>query len=123
VQAFRRARDGVEIGKDYLPFYHQLHDEVKRLADAAHDAGSNAPERVFHINLNKLVNGALGLKSGERVSLTPQKRMAVMASCVIAQKAIEKVLMAGGDHHSAYAEAKRQVEQYARGAAPLLEAA
>lgn len=123
VQAFRRARDGMETGKDYLPFYHQLQDVVKLLAQAAQKAGSTTGERMFHININRMVNTALGLQSGERDSLTPQKRMAVTASCVIAQKAIESALKAGCDHHIAYAEAKLQVERYAMGAAPLLEAA
>lgn len=120
VQAFRRARDGVELGKDYLPGYHDLHDEVKRLAEAAQAAGSAAPERVFHMNMNKLVNNALGLAPGQRGSLTPQRRMAVISAGFVVQKAIERTLASGGDHHAAHAEAKAQVNAYARGAALLL---
>lgn len=120
VQAFRRARDGVEIGKDYLPGYHDLHDEVKRIYGAAQAAGSTTPERMFHINVNKMLNAALGLKAGERGTLTPQQRLAVTTGNIIVQKSIEMTLAAGGDHRAAHVEAKRQVEGYARGAALLL---
>lgn len=122
VQAFRHARDAAEIGKGYLPLYHELHAEVKHLAEVAHAAGSVTPERVFHMNLNKLVNNALGLSPGQRGNLTPQKRMAVISAGFIAQKAIETTLEAGGDHHDAYASAKTQVQRYASGAALLLGA-
>ena len=123
VKAFRRARDGADLAKDYLPFYHDLHDEVKRMADAAKAAGSTAPERVHHINLNKLINSALGIEAGQRGMLTPQTRMAASGACVIAQKALQAALDAGGDHHQAYNEAKRQVDSYATAARLLLVAA
>ena len=123
VKAFRRARDGAELGKDYLPFYHDLHDEVKRMAETAKAAGSTAPERVHHINLNKLINSALGIEAGQRGMLTPQTRMAASGACVIAQKALQAALDAGGDHHQAYNEAKRQVDSYATAARLLLVAA
>lgn len=123
VQAFRRARDGMEISKDYLPFYHQLHDEVRHLAEVAHASGSTTPECMFHITMNRMVNAAMGLESGERGTLSPQQRLAVATANFIAQKAIEAALGAGVDHHCAYIEAKRQVEKFANGAHLLLEAA
>lgn len=123
VQAFRRARDGVAIGKDYLPFYHDLHDEVKHLAEAAHDAGSLTPERVFHMNLNRMINSALGLESGGRGNLSPQQRLAITAASLIAQKSLKRSIDDGNDHHIAYAEAKKHVEGYARGVHLLLEVA
>lgn len=120
VQAFRHARDAAELSKDYLPLYHDLHDEIKHMAEVAHAAGSETPERMFHMNLNKLVNNALGLAPGQRGSLTPQKRMAVISAGFVAQKAIEQTLASGGDHHDAYDAAKAQVQGYATGAALLL---
>ncbi len=123
VQAFRRVRDNVEISKDYLPFYHQLHEGVRHLADVAHAAGSTTPERIFHVNMNRLVNNALGLVSGERASLTPQQRIAVTTANYIVLRAIQQALEAGADHHSAYLEAKRQLESYASGVHLLLDAA
>lgn len=123
VQAFRRVREVVEIGKDYLPYYHDLHDEVRHMVEAAHNAGSTTPERVFHINMNRMLNTVMGLESGERASLTPQQRLAVTTANFIALQAIRQALDAGGDHHNAYAEAKQQVEGYVRGAALLLAAA
>lgn len=122
VQAFRRARDAVEIAKDYLPGYHQLQGEVKHLAEVAHAAGSRTPERVFHININRLVNNACGLAPGQRAELTPQQRMAVASAGFIVQKAIELALDAGADYHDAYASAKVQVHLYASGASLLLGA-
>lgn len=123
VQAFRRVRDNVEISKDYLPFYHQLHEGVRHLAEVAHAAGSTTPERMFHLNMNRLVNSAVGLASGERANLTPQQRIAVTAANFIVQKAIQQALESGADHHNAYLEAKRQVEHYASGVHLLLDAA
>lgn len=120
VQAFRHARDAAEISKDYLPLYHDLHDEVKRMAEVAHAAGSETPERLFHMNLNKLVNNALGLAPGQRGNLTAQKRMAVISAGFVAQQAIKRTLASGGDHHAAYDAAKVQVQSYATGAALLL---
>lgn len=120
VQAFRQARDAVEIAKDYLPGYHQLQNEAKHLAEVAHAAGSTTPERTFHININRLVNNACGVEPGQRASLTPQQRMAVTSAGFVAQKAIASALDAGADHHEAYAVAKAQVQRYASGAALLL---
>lgn len=121
VQAFRLARDGAAIGKDYLPFYQALHDEVKRLADAAHDAGSHTPEQIFHVNHNKLINRVLGLESGDRQNLTPQQRLTVTAANAIARQSIRDTLGNGGDHRTAYEEAKRRLETWAAATVPLLE--
>jgi hypothetical protein len=120
IQSFRQARDALELGKGYLPFYHDLHDAVKHLADAAKTAGSGTPAHVFHSNVNRMVNAAMGLGSGERHTLAPHQRIAIMASNHIAQKAIERTLSGGGDHRSAYADAKKQVQNYAIGAHLLL---
>lgn len=120
IQAFRQARDAVEITKDYLPGYHQLQNEAKHLAEVAHAAGSTTPERTFHININRLVNNACGVEPGQRASLTPQQRMAVTSAGFVAQKAIARALESGADHHQAYAVAKAQVQRYASGAALLL---
>ncbi|MBU1691812.1 MAG: Rha family transcriptional regulator [Gammaproteobacteria bacterium] len=120
VQAFRQARDAVEIAKDYLPGYHQLQNEAKHLAEVAHAAGSTTPERTFHINVNRLVNNACGVEPGQRASLTLQQRIAVTSAGFVAQKAIARALDAGADHHEAYAMAKAQVQRYASGAALLL---
>lgn len=120
VQAFRQARDAVEIAKDYLPGYHQLQNEAKHLAEVAHAAGSTTPERTFHMNINRLVNSTCGLSAGQRDKLTPQQRIAVTSVSFIVQKSIESALEAGADHHDAYAVAKVQAQRYASGASVLL---
>lgn len=122
VQAFRQARDAVEIAKDYLPGYHQLQNEAKHLAEVAHAAGSTTPERTFHMNINRLVNKVCGLEPGQRASLTPQQRIAVTSAGFVVQKAIASALEAGADHHQAYAVAKDYGQRYASGAALLLGA-
>ncbi|MHB9100765.1 MAG: hypothetical protein ACYC2E_04550 [Sulfuricella sp.] len=122
VLTFRQARDAVEITKDYLPGYHQLQNEAKHLAEVAHAAGSTTPERAFHTNVNRLVNKVCGLEPGQRASLTPQQRIAVMSVGFIVQKSIASALETGADHHEAYAYAKAQGQRYASGATLLLEA-
>jgi len=55
IKAFGEARRAVDIRKtEYLPSYHQLHDEIHVLA-----AGSSNEVRV-HQNVNKLVNKVVG---------------------------------------------------------------
>lgn len=122
VQAFRLARDSMEIAKDYLSGYHQLQDEVKHLAEVAHAAGSKTPEHIFYNNINRLVNNVCGLAPGQRAGLTPQKRMVVTCAGFIVKKAIESSLEAGANHRDAYASAKAQVEIFANGASLLLGA-
>ena len=52
VKAFSRFRKHQQTTEDYLPFYHELHDNVKALAEMAHQNGSNTDEKLFHINFN-----------------------------------------------------------------------
>lgn len=119
VKSFRQARDAASMAKEYLPGYHALHDEVKHMAEVAKAAGSEAPERAFHINLNRLVNSVVGIPAGVRGSLAPEARLAVASVHVVAQRAIAGAISAGGNHHDAYQAAKSNVTRFAR-AMPLL---
>lgn len=115
VLALKKYRDGHAIEADYLPFYHELHDQVKTLAEQAHADGSTTPERVFHINVNRMVNKAFGLESGQRSHLPAELRIRVTLANDLARERIERAIDEGMDHHAAYAGAKAGVEAFARG--------
>lgn len=96
VKAFKEARLKAELHTEYLPGYHDLHDQMHRLA-----AGS-PNERWAHANLNKLVNRAAGVESGQRARAdVPRKAMLIAAQHLAAQA------MQGADnHHDGYERAK-----------------
>ena len=104
VKAFREARRAVDIRKaEYLPSYHQLHDEIHTLA-----AGSSNEMRV-HQNVNKLVNKAAGLDAGQRrIASLPQQSMLIVAQAMAAS-----AMHGATDHHEGYQRAKRALEPLA----------
>ena len=76
IKAFREARDRASVTEgQYLPLYHAMHDEVSVLAMRAKALGSDAPERVFHMNANKALNTVMGIASGKRGSLTIEQSL------------------------------------------------
>ncbi len=96
VLAFREARRAAELTAEYLPTYHGLHDQLHALA-----AGS-PNERWAHANLNKLVNKAAGIESGQRpVAGVPQKAMLIAAQHIATQ-----AMQGATDHREAHAKAK-----------------
>lgn len=110
VKSFARFRNHQQTDTDYLPFYHELHDQVKAMHEVARLGGSTTPERVFHININKMINTAFGLESGQRQSLPGHLRAKVTAANVFANEAIQKALESGLDHKAAFQMAKRSVQ-------------
>lgn len=123
VKAFSRFRQHQQSEADYLPFYHELHDQVKALADRAHQCGSDAPERVFHININKLINDAFGLESGQRSGLSVHLRAKVTAANVIAKELLEEAIAKGYDHKVAHSHVKQGVQMFANAGVRRMEAA
>lgn len=96
VKAFREARLKAELHTEYLPGYHDLHDQMHRLA-----AGS-PNERWAHANLNKLVNHAAGVEPGQRPAAgVPQKALLIAAQHIAAA-----AMQDATDHHDAHAKAK-----------------
>lgn len=88
---------GQGVAIEYLPTYHDLHDEAHRLADGS------ANERFVHMNLNKLINATVGIGAGQRDQLAlGQKSLAV-----VAQMAATNALRASNDHHDGYQNAKQ----------------
>lgn len=106
VAAFSRFRQNQQTDADYLPFYHDFHDEIKLLAEKAHQSGSKADASVFHSNFNKLINKSFGIKSGQRQKLSGPLRAKVTAAHVITKEIIKKSIEYGISHKDAYQQAK-----------------
>ena len=92
-----------------MPFYHELHDNVKALSDKAHQSGSKTDERVFHINFNRLINQAFGLDAGQRPDLPPRLRAKVTVANVIAGDIVQQCIKANLDHKTTYQKVKQAV--------------
>lgn len=97
VQAFREARNTAEVRRaEYLPGYHQLHDDIQALAAGSPNA------RFVHLNVNKLVNRTAGLDAGERGGAPLPK----LAAVILAQSLAARAMRGAGDHHEGFARAK-----------------
>lgn len=96
VLAFREARLAAELHQEYLPEYHALHDRLHRLADGSTN------ERWIHANMNKLINKAAGVQSGER-SKAPVPQRALM---IAAQHIASNAMQGATDHKDGYDRAK-----------------
>lgn len=106
VAAFSRFRKHQQTTEDYLPFYHELHDSVKALADLANQNGSETEENIFHINFNKLINRVFGLSAGQRSNLPPKLRAKITAANVIAGDVVQRCIKAKLDHKTTYQKVK-----------------
>ena len=89
---------------EYLPTYHALHDQIRALA-----AGS-PNERFIHMNVNRLVNKAVGLKAGQR----PSAPLPQQALLVVAQHVATQALQQADSHHDGYEVAKNAVLNLSR---------
>ena len=97
VKAFGEARRAaVQHGAEYLPTYHQLHDELHTLA-----AGSDH-ERHVHMNVNRLINKTVGLEAGQR-SAAP---LPVQSMLTVAQAVAAKAAHGAPDHRAGYQRIK-----------------
>lgn len=102
IQAFKEARQSREFDSvEYLPTYHQLHDEIHKLA-----AGSEN-ERFVHMNVNKAINKAIGIDSGMRNVIGFPAKSLVATAQIVAAKAME----GADDHHDGYENAKAALTQ------------
>jgi len=121
VKAFREVRERTAItNTQYLPLYHALHDEVAQLAKRAHDCGSDAPERVFHMNANRALNAAMGLANGERSTLTIEQRLLLTALQAVYTRALHVSIEAGDGHKEAGHKAKTAALEFVKHAGHLL---
>lgn len=100
VQAFSEARRKAALHREYLPEYHELHDQLHLLA--AHASNPRWP----HVNLNKLMNRAAGIESGTRGTV-PTARLARL---MVAQEMAAAAMQGAKDHRDAYARVKAAVQ-------------
>ena len=97
VKAFGEVRRAAgQHGTEYLPSYHQLHDELHTLA-----AGSDH-ERHVHINVNRLINKTVGLEPGQRSAAS----MPAQSLLAVAQAVAVKAARGAPDHRVAYQRIK-----------------
>ena len=118
IQAFADARAAIQArATEYRPSYRALHD-------LAHDLAAGSPnERFVHMNLNKLVNGTVGIAAGQRQSLPAPE----MALTVVAQSLAARAMAGAKDHRHGYQLAKaalgrlQEVLAVLGGSAPALK--
>jgi len=117
VMAFSEAREALSSITDYLPSYREAHDNLAQLVRLS---GSSVPESIHHMNLEKMINTALGIPTGSRKHLPPAARSAVAVAERIASVAYEQALKVGLDHKAGYQKAKTGVLRYADTVVPTL---
>lgn len=103
VKAFREARQAQDLTRtEYLPTYHTLHDEIHALA------GQSPNERFVHMNVNRLINKAIGIGPGERGCLDVPRRSILIAAQFVASTAMQ----GAADHREGYAHAKHALDRF-----------
>lgn len=111
VKAFGLARRAADLHKaEYLPQYHQLHDNLHTLA-----AGS-PNERHVHMNVNKLLNKFAGIEAGQRASAPlPEQAMLIVGHSMAARAAL-----GAADHHDGYQRIKTTLQALAAITSPAM---
>ena len=117
VAAFSKSREALTASIDYLPSYREAHDNLSQLIKLN---GSSVPESIHHINLEKMINKALGIPSGSRKQLPPALRSAISVAEGITSAACKEALKTEQDHKAAYRKAKLDVLRYAETVVPTL---
>ena len=111
VKAFGEARRAAgQHSTEYLPAYHQLHDEIHALA-----AGSSH-ERHVHMNVNRLINKTVGIEAGQRATAGVPKQ----ALMIVAHSMAAKAMHSAHNHHDGYQRVKQSMQ--ALSAVTMLEA-
>lgn len=97
IHTFGQYRRAADLRKtEYLPQYHQLHDNLHTLA-----AGS-PNERHVHINVNKLLNKFAGIESGQRLAA----QLPEQALLIVGQLVASNAAQGATDHHDGYQRIK-----------------
>lgn len=109
VKAFREVRQRLDIhSREYLPTYHALHDDIARLAHGS------SHEKFVHINVNRAINKAIGIESGQRSNAA----LPELAMLTVAQHFAAEAMHGASDHKEGYAQAKIALERLK---APMVE--
>jgi len=83
----------------YLPTYHALHDTIAEKAAASRNA------KFVHMNVNKAINAACGLDSGQRATANAQQAVLLMAAQMTANNALKQAT----DHKTGYLDCKQRL--------------
>ncbi len=103
VKAFREARQAPDVTHtEYLPTYHALHDEIRA------PVGQSPNERFVHMNVNRLINKAVGIGPGQRGRLGVPRRSILIAPLYVASTAKHGAV----DHREGYAHAKYALDRF-----------
>lgn len=103
VLAFKKSKEANEAHKtQYLPLHHRCHDAI----NSAHTGGDM---RLVHMNIEKMINAAIGIKSGERDKLPAEKKGLISQAYALTLNAF----ISSPDAKTAYMKAKATVTQLA----------
>jgi phage regulator Rha-like protein len=111
IHTFGQYRRAADLRKtEYLPQYHQLHDNLHTLA-----AGS-PNERHVHLNVNRLLNKFAGIEAGQRARAPlPEQAMLIVGHAMAARAA-----QGATDHHDGYQRIKTTLQALAAITAPVV---
>lgn len=92
----------------------------RKLTDAIRDDliptaranGSTAPDEVFYINMERVVNKQVGIAARQRDKLDVSQLIAVDQSLNVAAASIHKAKLAGKDHKEIYSDTKAALKLY-----------
>ena len=98
VKSFRVAIESMNAKADYLPCYRECHDAVGRLV---RKSGSSQPERIHHLNVEKMINKAFRIPSGVRSQLPASIRSCLSVAELLAGNEYKRSIESGGDHKGA----------------------
>jgi phage regulator Rha-like protein len=108
VKAFKTAREQLaQRQTQYLPLHHAAHDSIQAAVLRSHAKGSTTPEKLAHINIEKMLNACFGIAPNSRCQQPPQ----VQALMNTAYGVVRDIYAQEPDHKTAYQRAKRQVMQ------------
>lgn len=111
IRTFGQYRKTADLRKtEYLPAYHQLHDQLGQLA-----LGSPNERRV-HQNVNRLLNKFAGIEAGRRATAPlPEQAMLIVGHAMAARAA-----QGATDHHDGYQRIKSTLQALAAITAPVV---
>ena len=124
VEEFRRMREELdrinlnkqnaewlETRKDVKVLYRKMTDSLKVLVDYATAAGSKNADKLY-ITYSKLINKNLGLKPGQRDSLTIWQLHEIEKMQSMIETIVKGLIAKGTEYHQIYKDTKQMIESY-----------
>ena len=101
----------LETRKDVKVLYRKMTDSLKVLVDYATAAGSKNADKLY-ITYSKLINKNLGLKPGQRDSLTIWQLHEIEKMQSMIETIVKGLIAKGVEYHQIYKQAKATIESY-----------